>query len=563
MAHDMLIKGGTVVDGSGAEPIQADVAVDNGKITRIGDLADATAAEVLDASGKLVTPGFVDLHTHLDAQVGWDPEMRSSSFHGVTTALIGNCGVTFAPVGEKNRRYLAELMEAVEDISADAIMDGLPWDWTSYGDYLDSIARLNPALNIVGLAGHSAIRFEVMGDKSMDEGVQADDAELAQICRLVRESVEQGAVGFSTSRFLGHRVPDGRLTPGTWADARETQAIQRAVVEGAGAGGLYQVAPDFGSRFGTEMQMFETGAAEGCHVMFSGGAGGKGDGGVQRFNEFLQRNNEQGNRMTGICHTRPSGAMFGLAQAIPFRNTPWKELMALPSIEDRVAALRDPATKARLIQRSKETGFTADPDLMHPMGTERHPDYDLDGQQTLAKLAAAAGQDPVDYYVDRLVATEGQELWNYWAFGGWLDNQWNYMRMPHCIPMLGDAGAHVGFFTDSDSPTFLLSELTRDRGVYTLADAVHRITGQSAAVLGLQQRGELREGWHADINVIDYDNLATCQPYYVNDFPHNGGRFIVEADGYDATIVGGKVIVQHGQHTGQRSGQVIREFNRG
>ncbi len=563
MAHDMIIRGGTIVDGTGADPIQADIAVDDGQIARIGDLTESSAAEEIDASGKLVTPGFVDLHTHLDAQVGWDPEMRSSSFHGVTTALIGNCGVTFAPVGEKNRRYLAELMEAVEDISADAIMDGLPWDWTSYGDYLDSIQKLNPALNIVGLAGHSAIRFEVMGDKSMDEGVQADDKELEQICRLVRESVEQGAVGFSTSRFLGHKVPDGRLTPGTWADARETQAIQRAVVEGGGAGGLYQVAPDFGSRFGTEMQMFETGAAEGCHVMFSGGAGGKGDGGVARFSEFLEKNNAAGRRMTGICHTRPSGAMFGLAQAIPFRNTPWKELMALPNIEERVKALQDPATRARLVERSKETGFTADPNLMHPMGTAEHPDYDLDGKQTLAKLAEAAGQDPVEYYIDRLIATEGRELWNYWAFGGWLENQWNYMRMPHCVPMLGDAGAHVGFFTDSDSPTFLLSELTRDRGVYSLPDAIHRITGQSAAVLGLKQRGELREGWHADINVIDYDNLATRQPYYVNDFPHNGGRFIVEADGYDATIVAGKTVVRHGKHTGDRSGRVIRDFVRG
>ena len=228
-----------------------------------------SAGQTIDATDKIVTPGFIDLHTHLDAQVGWDPDMRSSSYHGVTTALIGNCGVTFAPVGEKNRRYLAELMEAVEDISADAIMDGLPWDWTSYGDYLDSVQALKPALNIVGLAGHSAIRFEAMGDKSMDEGVQASDAELEHISRMVRESVEAGAVGFSTSRFLGHTVPDGRKTPGTWADPRETAAIQKAVVQGGGVGGLFQVAPDFGSRFGTEMQMFETGAENGLprHVL--------------------------------------------------------------------------------------------------------------------------------------------------------------------------------------------------------------------------------------------------------------------------------------------------------
>ena len=215
MAHSLIISGGTVVDGSGAAPKRADVAVDDGRISRVGDLAGEQAAETIDATGKIVTPGFVDLHTHLDAQIGWDPEMRPSSYHGVTTALIGNCGVTFAPCGEDNRRYLAELMEAVEDIAADAIMDGLPWNWTTFGEYLDCVQSLRPALNVVGMCGHSAIRFEAMGDESCDEGVQADDRELKRIVELVKESVEGGAAGFSTSRFLGHRVPDGRLTPGT------------------------------------------------------------------------------------------------------------------------------------------------------------------------------------------------------------------------------------------------------------------------------------------------------------------------------------------------------------
>jgi N-acyl-D-aspartate/D-glutamate deacylase len=237
--------------------------------------------------------------------------------------------------------------------------------------------------------------------------------------------------------------------------------------------------------------------------------------------------------------------------------------MELPTVDDRVAALKDPATYDRLIKRSLATGMTADPALLHPMGVGSHPDYDLDGKMSLAQLAQAEGKDPVVVYVDRLIATEGCELWNYWAFGGSLENQWNYMRMPNCVPMLGDAGAHVGIFTDSDSPTFLLSELTRERGVYSLQEAVHRITGMSANVLGLKQRGEIREGWHADLNVIDYANLTTCHPQYVNDFPHNGGRYIVKADGYTATIVDGQVVVRDGEHTGQRPGAVIREFNRG
>ncbi len=563
MSHEVIIAGGSLVDGTGTPPRQADIAIDGDRITRIGDLSAAEGARTIDATGKIVTPGFIDLHTHLDAQVGWDPEMKSSSYHGVTTALIGNCGVTFAPVSARNHRLLAELMEAVEDISADAIMQGLPWTWTSFGEYLDAVAAMRPALNIVGLAGHSAIRFEVMGDKSMDEGVQASDDELGEICRLVRESVEQGAVGFSTSRFLGHRVPDGRLTPGTWADLRETEAIQRAVVEGGGRGGLFQVAPDMQSRFDVEMRMFETGAEIGCHVMFSGGAGGKGDGGVGRFTEFLSRNNEGGRRMTGICHTRPSGAMFGLAQAVPFRNSAWKALMQLPTIADRVAALKDRATREHLIERSRASGFNVNPALLHPMGTGPLPDYDMDRQRSLAQIAEAEGRDPVDVYVDRLIASEGRELWNLWAFGGALENQWAYMRMPHCVPMLADAGAHVGVFTDTDSPTFLLSELTRKRGVFTLPEAIHKITQQSAEVLGLRDRGVLREGAIADINVIDYDNLETGYPYYVNDFPLGGGRYIVESQGYVATLVAGQPIVENGRHTGNRPGRVIREFARG
>lgn len=563
MNHDLIISGGTVIDGSGSAGYKADVAVDNGRITRIGDLSADTGKDRIDATGKLVTPGFVDLHTHLDAQVGWDPELRSSSWHGVTTALIGNCGVTFAPVGVKNRRYLAELMEAVEDIAADAIMDGLPWNWTSYGGYLDAVQALKPALNIVGLAGHSSIRFEAMGDHGLDEGVQADDRELAHIERLVRESVREGAVGFSTSRFLGHKVPDGRLTPGTWADLRETSAIQRAVVEAGGRGALFQVAPDMSSRYAIEHTMFEQGAEIGCHVVYSGGAGGSADGGYARTLDFLTRNNEAGRRITTICHTRPSGALFGLPRVCPFGTPAWKDLMNLPTLADRVAALKDPKQRAVLANEAKVSGFRVKPDMLHPLGLGDMPEFDLDRKASLAQIAEAEGKDPVDVYIDRLIASEGRELYNFWMFGGHLENQWKYMQMEHCVPMLGDAGAHVGILVDADSPTFLLAELTRRRGVYTLPEAIRRITSKSAEILGLKQRGQVKEGWHADLNVIDYDRLGTCHPEYVNDFPHNGGRLIVRSRGYDATLVGGKVIVADGVHTGHRPGQVIREFARG
>ncbi len=566
MEHDLIISGGTVVDGSGAPGIRADVGVKDGRISRIGDLSNDTAAENIDATDRIVSPGFVDLHTHLDAQIGWDPHMTSTSFHGVTTALIGNCGVSFAPCGPKNHRYLAELMESVEDIAADAIMDGLPWDWTTYGDYLDTVERLNPSLNVVGLVGHSSLRYEAMGDRSMDEGAQPDDRELKHITKMVKESMEGGAVGFSTSRFLQHKVPDGRCTPGTWADLRETKAIQEAVIEGGGVGSLFQSANDMATRYETELQMFRDGMDLGCQVLFSGGTGREGDGGVGRWREFLEAGNQDGKRITSICHTRPSGAFFGLAQLSPFtqKSRAWRKLMGLPTIGDRVAAMRDEQTRKTLIEEGIEAGDLKNlAGMLHPFGIGESPDLDFDQKASLRQLAEAEGKDPVEVYVDRLIASEGREFFNMWMFGGALENQWNYMRLPHVVPMLGDAGAHVGFFTDTDSPTVLLSELTRKQGVYSLEEAIHRISGKSAEVLGLKERGLLKEGWHADINVIDYENLSTHHAEYVNDFPHGGGRFIVKSTGYDATIVAGEVVVRNCVHTNSRPGEVIREFHRG
>ena len=566
MSHEMIISGGTVVDGSGADGFKADVAIDNGKISRIGDLTGEQAAKTIDATDRIVTPGFVDLHTHLDAQVGWDPQMSSSSYHGVTTALIGNCGVTFAPVSKKNHRYLAELMEAVEDIAADAIMQGLPWTWESYGEYLDCIETLNPALNVVGLAGHSSIRLEAMGDRSMDEDAQPDDKELAHITQMVKQSMEEGAVGFSTSRFLQHTVPDGRCTPGTWADLRETQAIQKAVVEGGGVGALFQSANDMATRFEIEKEMFRQGTEAGCQVLFSGGTGPNGDGGVSHWRDFFEEQNEGDKRLASICHTRPSGAFFGLAQLSPFTRTcdSWKELMSLPTITERVETLKNPDKRRQLIREGIASGDLKDlARMLHPFGLEATPNVDFDRKQSLQQLADNAGKDVVEVYVERLLESEGKEFFNFWMFGGNLENQWNYMRLPHVVPMLGDAGAHVGFFTDTDSPTILLSELTRKQGVYTLPEAVHRISGKSAEILGLKDRGVLREGWHADINVIDYENLSSRQPEYVNDLPLDGGRFIVKSNGYDATIVAGKVVVENCKYTDARPGTVIRDFIRG
>ncbi|MCB0983645.1 MAG: amidohydrolase family protein, partial [Ilumatobacter sp.] len=245
MAHDVIIRNGTVVDGTGAPARVADVAIDGERITAIGDLGDATAAREIDATGQIVSPGFIDLHTHLDAQVGWDPLLTSSSWHGVTTVLMGNCGVTFAPVKAENRRFLAEMMESVEDVPRDAILDGLPWDWNTYPEYLDAVQRMQPALNIVGMVGHCALRYHVMGERSLTDQ-PATPEELNQMRDLAAESVAGGAVGFSTSRILLHTVPDGRYVPGTLAPIDEYLAVADGM--NAAGGGLFQSVNDFATK---------------------------------------------------------------------------------------------------------------------------------------------------------------------------------------------------------------------------------------------------------------------------------------------------------------------------
>ena len=569
MEHETIIRGGTVVDGTGAAAKRADVAIDEGRISRIGDLTGEQAGRTIDANGKIVTPGFVDLHTHLDAQAGWDPQMSPSSYHGVTTGIIGNCGMTFAPVRKENTRFLAELMEAVEDISAEAILDGLPWNWSSFGEYLDTVQGLNPAINIASLAGHCAIRFDVMGDKSCDDGVHPDDRELAGIVDLAKRTIDEGAIGISTSRFMNHRMLDGRLVPGTWAEERELQAIQEAIVEAGGRGAMFQAVCDFENRFDVDKGVLEAGAEAGCHVVFSNRARGDGDGGVSQWKEFLDRNNQDGKKMSSCVHTRPSGSFFGLAQTVfnPMVNDLgpyWGEVMSLMTIPERVEAMKQPGMREKLIAEGEQREqFIRMARVLHPMGMDEYPDWDIDSRLTLASIAEAAGKSPIEVYVDRMIESEGRELWNLWAFGGDLENQWNLMRLPQVVPMLGDAGAHVGLFTDADSPTFLLSELARDRGVFTLEEAVHRITAQSAEVVGLKERGQILEGWHADINVIDYDNLKSCHPEYIRDLPHKVGRIVTKSEGYDATLVSGRILIEKGKFTGDSRGEVIRDFARG
>ncbi|MFM8238672.1 MAG: amidohydrolase family protein, partial [Actinomycetota bacterium] len=346
MAYDVIIRNGAVIDGTGAPERRADVAIDGDRIVAIGDLADRTAAREIDATGLAVTPGFVDLHTHLDAQIAWDPYMTSSSWHGVTTALIGNCGVTFAPVAPPDRPYLAEMMESVEDIPRDAILDGLAWDRQSYPEFLDAVQAMRPALNVVGMVGHCAVRINAMGERALGDDPPTSD-ELAAMAAIAEESVAGGAVGYSTSRILVHVVPDGRKVPGTFSGIDEYLAIADGM--NRGGGGIFQAVLDFETKAEHEFRLLRAMAERGGDVLFSGGVGGDPATAphvVEGFDRFLNETREQVGRITSVATTRPSGSLMGLVQVPPVAGPTWKALMARPTLADRVEGLCDPAIRA-------------------------------------------------------------------------------------------------------------------------------------------------------------------------------------------------------------------------
>lgn len=559
MAHDLIIRNGTIVDGTGAPSYRADVAIDGQRITAIGDLSTATATREIDAAGLVVTPGFVDLHTHLDAQVAWDPLMTSSSWHGVTTVLMGNCGVTFAPVAKDDRVFLAEMMESVEDVPRDAILDGLPWDWETYPEYLDSVQRMRPAVNIVGMVGHCAVRYHVMGERSISDE-PATPEELNRMRDIAEESVAGGAVGFSTSRILLHTIPDGRLVPGTLAPLDEYLAVADGM--NAAGGGLFQAVNDFATKSEHEIELLREMARSCGDVLFSGGAGNSGNSGIEMFAAFLEDTNANVGRITMATQTRPSGSLCGLAQISPVKGKKWKAVMDLPTIADRLAALKDPAIRAGLEQEGKEKGMWYDPTQIHPLGTGPSPDYGEDGGTSIAAHAERLGVHPVEFVIDRLIASDGLELFNTWYFSRNVTGLAELLTYDHVYPGLADTGAHAGQICDADMSTHYLSYWQRDRKIASLPEAVHRLSGMAAGVLGLVDRGTIEVGKFADVNVFDIDTLASEHPRYENDFPNGAGRFKIGARGYAATLVNGEVITEQGTNTGARPGRVIREFAR-
>ena len=419
---------------------------------------------------------------------------------------------------------------------------------------------MQPAINVVGMVGHCAVRYLVMGERSLGDE-PATPAELDQMRAVAEESVAGGAVGFSTSRILLHKIPDGRLVPGTLAPLEEYLAVADGM--NAAGGGLFQAVNDFANKTEHEYRLLQEMAGACGDVLFSGGAGNGGGTGVELFGRLLQETNAGIGRLTMAMQTRPSGSLCGLAQVSPVKGKRWKALLGLPTIAEKVSALKDPATRAVLVEEGKSKGLYYDPRFVIPLGNGASPEYGEDGAVSVAELAERAGVHPVEIVIDRLLASDGLELFNTWFFSRNTAALADMLTWDHVYPGLADTGAHAGQICDADMSTHYLSYWHRDRGIATLPDAVRRLSGLPAGVLGLIDRGTLLPGAYADVNVFDVAALASEQPRYERDFPNGAGRLKIGSRGYAATLVNGSVITEQGANTGSRPGRVVRDFRRG
>lgn len=562
---DLVIRGGTVVDGTGAPAREADVAIAGNRIVAVAtDIVGSTTREI-DARGKLVTPGFVDIHTHLDAQLAWDPLGTSSCYHGVTSVVMGNCGVTFAPCRPEDREYLAELMESVEDIPRDAIMGGLPWDWVTYGEYLDSLERLPKGINVGGMVGHSALRQFAMGERGLDRDPPTAQ-DMAVMVELLDEAMRAGALGFSTSRTYLHKVPDGRPVPGTYAAPEELYAL--ADVLGRHGAGVFEAAarlgegerddPDVPLTRAELAWMGEVSRRSGRPVSFGLTQHDSRPDLYARIIGFAKEENATGALVRPQTTARSVGVLFGLDTRTPFDRAPkWRELREMPASK-KMTAIRDTAFRAMLIDEADTVPPSLDVDQVFVVNRGDDARYDLDPETSLGAEARRRGISPAAAFLELLLETDGGLVCTYPFLNQSLAAVEEMLDDPLVTLGLADAGAHVGQILDASQPTFLLTYWVRERQRWSIEEAIRRLTTDTADLFGLPDRGRVKMGAFADVNIVDFDALHLPPPQYVYDFPGGAGRYVQGSSGYDYTIVNGEVFLDHGEHTGAFAGSVLR-----
>jgi N-acyl-D-aspartate/D-glutamate deacylase len=574
-AHDLVIRGGHVADGGGGEPMAADVAVDGGAIAAVGTVT-GRGREEIDASGMLVTPGFVDIHTHYDGQATWDTCITPSSWHGVTTVVMGNCGVGFAPVRPEAHDELISLMEGVEDIPGAVLHEGIDWQWESFGEYLDAVERLPHDIDLCAQLPHGALRLYVMGERAarLEDATQEDSAAMR---RITAEAMRDGAVGFSTSRTLNHRTASGDPTPSLRARADELVAIASGVAD-AGHGVIELISdfwPDADSEFELVRSMVE---ASGRPLSLSLAQSFRQPEAWRELLARIEESSAEGLPIRGQVAPRAIGVLLGLQGSYhPFLRLPsWGEVAGLPAA-DQARALHDPAFRARVladVARTEEEGGgrsgsgggsggrrLADYSNLFPLGEV--PDYEPAAETSIERLAAARGVDPAALTLDLLAENDGRNFL-YSPFSNYADGNLDacgeMLAHPDTLFGLGDGGAHVGLIADASFPTWFLSHWARDRshGRMPVGQVVQQLTSNNAKAVGLADRGVVAEGMKADLNVIDFDNVRCEAPVMAYDLPAGGKRLVQGARGYRATIVGGQITYRDGEHTGALPGRLVR-----
>ncbi len=566
MAHDLVIRGGNVADGRGSPLIEADIAIDDGRITEIGAVA-SRGTEEIDARGLLVAPGFVDIHSHYDGQAIWDDRLHSSSWHGITTTVMGNCGVGFAPVRPEHRDLLIEVMEGVEDIPAAVLREGLDWNWSSFPDFLDALEKRPHDMDICAQLPHSALRVYVMGERAMRrERATADD--IAEMRRLACEAIEAGALGFTTSRTANHRTLAGELIPSHGATPDEFAGIAKGLTD-AGKGVLQIIAdlPPETRReeFAIMRRMVEE---SGRPLSLTVLQRNRDPDGWREVMAMVEDAVRDGHVIHAQITPRPLGTMFGLdMERHPFCYHPSFQKIAHAPLAEKLAAWRDSAFRAQLLSEEPLMDDAARKrriqvfDYMFELGDP--PDYTPPADRAISALARAQGRTSWEVAYDLMADYDGRNMlyapdtgYSGYSMVGCRD----LLENPHTVVGLSDGGAHVGHISDISFSTFLLTYWGRDRpeGPLDVSWLIKRMTGDTADMVGLCDRGVIAPGYKADINVIDLDRLSIGRPYTVYDLPMGAKRLLQKAEGYVATIVAGQPVYRDGEATGALPGRLVR-----
>ncbi|MDP7737177.1 N-acyl-D-amino-acid deacylase family protein [Mycobacterium paragordonae] len=566
MTYDLLIRNGTIVDGLGGEPYVGDVAVKDGLIVAVGAVNGATATKEIDATGLLVTPGFVDLHTHYDGQAIWSDRLTPSSAHGVTTVVVGNCGVGFAPCRQEDHDVLVDVMAGVEDIPGVVMTDGLPWSWETFPEYLDALESGKRDIDVAAYLPHSPLRVYVMGQRGADREPATPD-DLARMRELATEAMEVGALGFASSRLTIHKTESGAPIPSYDAAREEIEEIARGVVDGGG--GLLQFVPDIpaGGYQPVLQTVFDVAEDVGLPVTFTLVVGNAGDPTWPDAITMVEKANAAGGDITAQLLPRPIGLIIGLQlTANPFVLYPsYREIAHLP-LAERVAEMRKPEVRARILADKPGQGhpilYVAQMwDWIFPL--DDNPNYEPNPSDSIGARARARGVNPMEEAYDRLLDDDGRAMLLVATSnleGNSLDTVGKLLHRDDVVLGLGDGGAHYGMICDASYSTYFLTHWARDRrsGRFSVAEAVRELTSVPARIAGLADRGRVAAGFKADLNVIDHAGLRLHKPVIAHDLPAGGRRLDQTAQGYVATVVSGEVIAENGVPTSARPGRLVR-----